>query len=81
MKFRITRTSDWSNEKSPCEGAYLDKIEYEGTSYEYRHWAIDISSLEELIALRDKVEEALVLEKEDDEHGLPSIDIYDYYRE
>lgn len=81
MKFRITRTSNWSGERAPYEGTYLDKIEYKGTSYEHKYWAIDISSLEELIALRDKVGEALVIEKEDEEPGLPSIDIYDYYRE
>lgn len=48
MKYRINRAShiyDAVKEPKPCEGAYFEGME----------WHIDINSLEELIALIEKV--------------------------
>lgn len=81
MKFRIKRTSDWFSEESPCDGAYMIKLSEDG---EQKFWAIEINTIEELISLRDKIGDDLILgwTYEDElEDRLRQIEIYDTYRE
>ena len=81
MKFYI-ETSSWSyEEKTPCEGAVLvnpDRAEWERPLY-----CIEIETLEELIALKDRVNHSIILAGPVSEPAgtLYSLEIYDTYRE
>lgn len=79
MKFKIERASDWSSETCPCEGATPNKrVGHMFPDY----WTIDINSIEELIALRDKVGYPLIIENTiEEDTKLQSITIYDSYIE
>lgn len=80
MKFRIKRTSDWFSEESPCAGAELISEDDDGQKL----WAIEINTLEELMALRDKIGEDLILGwtyEGEPEDRMREIEIYDSYRE
>ncbi len=81
MKFTIKRTGIWGNDK-PCD---------EATPYEVKNnvikngetekcWAIEINSLEDLIALYRKYGE-LVIQTNMWDRETPEIEIYDDYRE
>ncbi len=82
MKFHIKRTSDFFERKQPCEGAALLKVsEFDD---EERFWVIEINTLEELINLRDKVGNDLILRWTDEKElggEMREIEIYDDYRE
>lgn len=82
MKFRIKRTSDFfAVENKPSKNAYGGKPLKEDSD---KHiWYIDINTVEDLIQLRDEVEEPLIINTawEDELNGMPEIEIYDDYRE
>ena len=80
MKFYVTRTSEPYNDFPPCEGAI--KLE-ETNMWENPLWGIEINSLEELLALKDKVKYSIIIGKSFDgaQHSDYSIEIYDGYRE
>ena len=82
MKFRIKRTSNWGGEEKPCEKAYGGK-HLGGRADDVRVWYIDINTLDELIALRDEVENELIVgtANEKELNDMPEIEIYDDYRE
>ena len=73
MRFSITRTSDWQN--CPCRESVFNR--------ETQEYNIEINTLEELVAFAKKYGD-LVL-KDDNDYGkekdIPSIEIYDDYRE
>ena len=73
MRFRITRTSDWKN--CPCREAVFNR--------ETQEYNIEINTLEELVAFAKKYGELVF--KDDNLYGkekdIPSIEIYDDYRE
>ena len=71
MEFEIYRTLKRHSEKKPCDNAYLAEINEWG----YKTHKVKIESLEDLIALRDKVNEDIIIRLDD------SIEIYDDYRE
>ena len=77
MKFRVSRTSDRSAELPPCDGAYLDVRGHERTN----KWAIEIDSLESFIKLINIVGEIVVCFPCKYNDFLPSIEIYDTFRE
>lgn len=85
MKFRIKRTSESSFcERKPCEGAYVDRFEADKNDrlYDQRWWAIDIESLDDLLALAEKEREEIIVKAPSEyTDNLPEIEIYDDYRE
>ena len=77
MKFLINRTSDWTNNPPPCEGAVLEgKM---GGFDEQNEYSIEIGTIEELLALMNKVKQPLIIDRTKD--GVPLIEIYDTWRE
>jgi hypothetical protein len=71
MEFEVYRTSDWGRTEKPCDSAYLaGKDQCNNDIYK-----VKIESLEDLIALRDEVNEYIIIRLDD------SIEIYDDYRE
>lgn len=77
MKFIITRTSQRARKGKPCEEAILEQIDKNKELY-----TIEISSLNELIDFIKKQEHAVVIQdKSYFNKGLPSIEIYDDWRE
>lgn len=65
MKFEILRASDTSSKApAPCDGAFLEGNE----------WVIEINTLEELLALQNKVGNDLIVNNK-------QIWIYDDYME
>lgn len=69
MKFTVTRTSQWDNEK-PCERAKFDEVDIWGD----KRWYIEINTIEELMAFKREVGVPIII-------GSDSIEIYDGYRE
>ena len=70
MKFQIYKTSDWyCTDNKPWENAYI----------EGEYWHVDINTLEELMEIRDKYKEEIVIGY--DKHFGNYIEIYDTYRE
>lgn len=84
MKFRVRRTSrsSFSKEK-PCEDAYLDKFvpDTNDNYFDQSYWAIDIDSLDALLALSEKEGEIIVSAPCEYTDNLPEIEIYDDFRE
>lgn len=77
MKFLINRTSDWTSNPPPCEGAVLEgKID---ETLDLNEYSIEIGTIEELLALMDKVKQPLIIDRTKD--GVPLIEIYDTWRE
>ncbi len=73
MKLNIERTSSTTHKDPPCEGA--TRV---GDAYE---WTIELASLEALVALTESVGESIIVHAPIREGDLPSLEIYDYYRE
>ncbi len=76
MKFHICRTSACSNIESPCKEAVRNDKD--------KNWYIEISTLEELLALVDKCGETIILQasfEKTDEPYIPQLEIYDDYKE
>lgn len=76
MTFRITRTSDaYCDEKAPCKNAqFAWSISYANI------WEIEIKSLDDLMELISETNKGLIIFGPT-ETGLPTIEIYDDYRE
>lgn len=72
MKFKISRASDWNRVKAPVEEAVC--INPTETRKYRKHWEIEINTLEELIALSDREDTQLIIDKE-------NITVYDDYVE
>ena len=68
-KFIICRASEWEQKNSPCDGAVLVK-----ENESWNEWEIEINSLDELLALMDRVGDNLII-------GRNNITIYDDYVE
>ena len=73
MRFRITRTSDWKN--CPCREAVFNM--------ETQEYNIEINTLEELVAFAKKYGKLVFYDDNfyGKEKDIPSIEIYDDYRE
>lgn len=96
MIFRIYRTSDWESHNKPCEQAVAITIpattnrvieDNETGAYETIEekttktvWIIEINSIDELIVLRNSLDEELILTNPN-WTGYYGIEIYDDYRE
>lgn len=68
----------------PCEGAYQEERIFSWSKQPYMAWFIDINSLEELIALENKVGDIIIGYQTYDDVGVGPelyIEIYDTYRE
>ena len=84
MKFIIHRTSDWvlTNESSDpkCPGAIKEKLPCYRSEREI--YTIEIKSLEELMKLKEDLNEALIISN-GNYYGfsLPVLEIYDKLRE
>lgn len=74
MKFKISRVSDWGGKEKPCEKAKLVKPYNPQEPFEQGEWEIEINTLEELIALSDETNHALIVTDKE-------IEIYDDWRE
>lgn len=71
MEFEIHRTTTRYRNKKPCDSAYLAGKD----EWNYDIYKVKIESLEDLIALRDEVNEDIIIRLDG------SIEIYDDYRE
>lgn len=83
MKFEISRVSEW-HDKSPCEEAYSQEVEffaYEGEPNPQTVWFIDINTLEELMAFCTKYGDLVLRPSTWRIADVPSLEIYDDYRE
>lgn len=81
MKFEVFRTSgpfSAQEDQKPCEEAHF-MTGVSKTDIKYKHWAIYINTLDELLELLEEVENPIVINKY--ENGGLSIEIYDGYRE
>lgn len=81
MKFYVRRTSDWRLTNPPCDGAIEEKYVIEnvyGEKIERTRFFINIESLEELMGFISEQGEVVVGTEYND---LPTIEIYDGYRE
>ena len=76
MKFRVSRTSDWAGDNEPCKGSFVE----ENTNYGTK-WAIELADLDALIDLCKKEGYIIVKGECPATDGLPSLEIYDDYRE
>lgn len=77
MKFIIYRTSNMvpTKEAKPCEEATLDREVNRMAT-----WTVEIESIEALCAFCNKYGDVIIHPKEEDEE-IPSLEIYDSYRE
>ena len=84
MKYIIHRTNDWSrineNPDPKCPGAIKEKLpKYH---WEEEVYTIEINSLEELMKLREDLNEPLIIfDGNDYGFSLPVLEIYDGWRE
>lgn len=74
MRFMIYRTSDVRREFPPSQNAQLVGEEWQ-FGHKWSNWEIEINTLEELIALRDEVDQDVIVGKQQD--GVDFIEIYD----
>ena len=78
MKFRVIRTSDWMYKDAPCEGAVIDHVNKYGDNV----WTIEIADLTALLDLCAKEVTSVVVSGPCGvSDNLPTIEIYDDYRE
>ena len=80
MKFKIYRTSDLECENPPCEGAKLVRA---GSMTDSAVYEIEIDTLEDLLQLKDRVGEGVIIgNSKFSKTGYKyEIEIYDDYRE
>ena len=73
MRFKITRTSDWEN--CPCRESVFNR--------ETQEYNIEINTLEDLVAFAKKYGKLIFMDNNfyGEEKDIPSIEIYDDYRE
>lgn len=78
MEFRIRRTSGgWGEKSSPCPGARAEGRDIYGDPM----WWIEISTIDELLALSREVKEPVIVFPDGCVGDDPEIEIYDSYRE
>lgn len=80
MKYRVIRTSDWSDKK-PCDEAIPERKFVEdpnGVMFERVDHYVNFDSLDEMMGFIEKYGEIVV---GPDSFGEPRIEIYDDYRE
>jgi hypothetical protein len=83
MKFVVTRTSDWNDNKVPCAKAKREIITNNKSGEDYRErnvWTIELNTLEELINFTNKYGR-IVIEEYWLNDKFKEIEIYDGYRE
>ncbi len=78
MRFQIRRTSLWIKNDKPCEEAVEVRKKLTWDGKESTVWEIEISSLEEMLALVKKEGELILNE---DTEGTRYLEIYDSPRE
>lgn len=81
MKFRVTRTSSWSNDNLECEEAFQEEVIIDkGTEHERKvmDWFVNIDTLQELVEFINKYEGRVVIITDRLE---PILEIYDDWRE
>lgn len=79
MKFYVYRTSH-RKETPPCDGAYQELVSF----FDYEpdmEWVVEIPNLEALIELVKKGGKEVIIDSNQSWCSLPSIEIYDSYRE
>lgn len=81
MKFYISSTSGYYDEKTPCDGAVL--LNPKRGEFETPEYGIEINTLEELIALKNKVGHPIIIEDSWRNNGYSpyELEIYNDYRE
>jgi len=82
MKFVVQRSSDWgfNPKRKPLPQCYLEQFDHNGSVTE--QWCIDISTLEEMISLADKVGKCIIGQSYPfAEQPVQLLEIYDDYRE
>ena len=82
MKFEVFRTSGpllAREDQKPCDEAHF-MTGVSKTDVRYKHWAIYIHTLDDLLELIEEVENPIVINKYEGTGGF-SIEIYDGYRE
>lgn len=75
MRYRVIRSSDYTGDKQPCNGAYQNGQEDE---WHNMLWFVDIETIDDLHALMVETNEPIILA--DGGYGY-EIEIYDSYRE
>lgn len=83
MKFKVTRTSIWNDEISPCKEA--NRINERGyIQREFPNdsigWFIEINSLEELMNFKNRYGDIVITNCWENQN-ITEIEIYDTYRE
>lgn len=74
MKFQVVRTSQWlSEKKSPCQEAIYDK--------EKEMWIIEFNTLNDLLSFTKENGDYIVLSTPTEDGEIPTVEIYDDYRE
>lgn len=86
MKFHVTRTSNYSDNIKPCEKAkeIITEIRSVNTTTARKIWYIEVNSIEDLLSFIDEQESEVVINTQKTDivdYGMPSIEIYDDYRE
>lgn len=84
MKFLITRTSlSFDSPNPPCEGAVSLTPNAKVEEYDEFYWSIEINTLEELLALQEKVADPIILMDAHAGSKYPqkALEIYDTRRE
>ena len=84
MKFIIHRTNDWGwtndNPDPKCPGTIKEKLPKH--NWEEEVYTIEINSLEELMKLKEDLNEPLIIfDGNDYDFSLPILEIYDGWRE
>lgn len=85
MRFELSKTSSWHREVSPeprAEKMSKEERRHDGSTHTLEWHEIDIDNLEDLMAFMKRVDTDLVLSQEGIyNEKVPSIEIYDDYRE
>jgi hypothetical protein len=80
MKFVVTRSGGYPNENPSCPNAQKELVSKDNQLSEA--YTVDISSLEELTALSEKLGHPIIVFTESGwGFDIPEIEIYDGYRE
>ncbi len=67
-------------EKQPCKEAKQITVRSDRNNSDEKIWIVEINTLEELIAFRDRCNEEIIIRKETVD-GFPALEIYDSWRE
>lgn len=81
MKFIVSRTSLWDDEKKPCDNAILEVVTHKKRRDKWKEWTIEINSLKELLDFKEKMNNPIILLNTPYKEYPYEIEIYDYFRE